>query len=326
MSDESLSHLSKMNVARLDTFTDSLEDTQEASKLLEDMLKANQVAVSQDKLQDESEDNSAMGIQIKTRKLENKKETKTEKAKQVRESVLVRKEDADGLADEFSQRQGNREYRIDPRLLSQLAEDLGIGIHENSHFDEMVSFIRRRLTVDGQSPDVAIVDKAFEFLLETARSHIITATGPAKERLANIYRKLEDAKFKYFENHATEIQVAQNIIGAVDAVVERTGQTVKEALDRYRDVVHNPPDIQTLRKFYQIKGYKAMILELKGLSSYLGGNFKRTNLENPELMQLASAAKKMQAILNIFRLSEDHSRRIVKYLFDYIFAYNKHVA
>ncbi len=84
--------------------------------------------------------------------------------------MLIRKEDADGLADGFSQRHGNREYRLNPHLLSQLAEDVGIGIHEYSNIDEMISFIRLRMTIDNQKPDVAIIDKAFEFLIERDQS------------------------------------------------------------------------------------------------------------------------------------------------------------
>lgn len=314
MAEESLSQMSKMNVARLDTFTNSLQETQEAGKLVDEVLKASQVVVNREKLQDEAEDNSAIGIQIRTQKLERKKEVKTDKAKEVEESILVRKEEADGLADGFSQRHGNREYRIDPRLLSQLAEDLGIGIHEHSNPDEIISFIRRRMTVDGQSPDVAIIDKAFEFLLESTRTQLATAKDTAKARFENLHKKIEAAQFKHFEAHAAEIQVAQKIIGAVDAVVEKTGQTVKETLDRYRDVVHNPPDLQTLRKFYEPKGYKALLLECEGLSTYLGGNFKRANLEIPEIAQLVSAARTMQALKGVFYQSKTHISTIESYL------------
>jgi type III secretion protein W len=301
MADDSLSHMSKTNLTRLDTFTNSLQETQEAGKMIEEMLKANQMEASKDKLQNEAEDNSALGIQIRTRKLEARKEIKTEKAKEAKESVLIRKEEADGLADGFSQRHGNREYRIDPRLLSQLAEDVGIGINENLHPDELISFVRRRLTVNGESPDVAIVDKALEFLLEALRVQLATAKDNAKERLENIYKKIEVAKGKYFESHAVEIQVAQKIIGAVDAVVETTGQTIKETLDRYRFLVHNPLDIHAFRKLYESKGYRELRKELDGLSSYLGGNFKRANMEGPEIAQLARSARQMQAVLGVFR-------------------------
>lgn len=313
--DASLSQLGKSNMARLDTFKTSLQETQDAGRSIEDANKVAQVVASLDKLQDEALDNSAMGIQIRTQKLEKKKEVRTEKAKQVEESVLVRKEDADGLADGFSKRQGNREYRLDSRLLSQLAQDVGIGINEESNLDQMIAFIRGRMTVDGKSPDVAILDKAFEFLIEAVRAQIAAESDQfAKERLNKILKNIEAAKLKHFKAHADKIQVAEKIIGAVDAVVEATNQTLAETLERYRDIVHNPPDLQTLRKFYEGKGYKAMMLELKGLNTYLGGNLKRTNLEGPELAQLRGSVIKMQSLLGIFRQAKAHTTTIESYL------------
>ena len=85
---------------------------------------------SQDTLKDLMEDHSALRIAIKSEKrLEKGIDKKVEKAKETKESVLVRKEDADGLAGDFSQRQGNREYHLDPVILSILAaEELGQGI------------------------------------------------------------------------------------------------------------------------------------------------------------------------------------------------------
>lgn len=322
---DSWMNLSKLSINEAERARASLASTQEAGNELKlELTEAVQV-ISEEELETEAEGNSEKGIQILTKKLEVTKEVKTEKAKQAQESVLVRKDDADGLADGFSQRQGNREYRLDPRILSQLAEDLGIGIHENLNTDDIISFIRLRMTtIDGQSPDVSIVDKAFEFLLEATRSQAEKSTGVAKERLENIYKKIEVAKNKHFEANSVEIQVAQKIIGAVDAVVTTTGQTITETLDHYRNIVHSPPDIQALRKFYQTKGYKTMILELKGLSTYLGGNFKRANLETPEMIQLASAARKMQTLLNVFRLTKEHAKRAENYLFEYTF--KKHAA
>lgn len=283
-------------------FTKSIQETQEANKDLEAMLTANKADASLDALKAEAEDTSALGIMIKTQKLVKKQELKTDKVKHAQKSVLVRKDDADGLADQFSRKDGNREYRIDSKLLAVLAaEELGEGITPESNTDAIIETIRRRMSVNGILPDVAIVDKTFEFLMEVMTSQVKTASEIDKPRMKGILSKLEAAKNQHFEAHAVEIQVAQKIIGAVDAVVETTGQTVKETLDRYRDVVHNPPDLQTLRKFYEGKGHKAMVLELKGLSSYLGGNLKRANLENPEIAQLASAARKMQALLGVFR-------------------------
>ena len=265
-------------------------------------MKAAQIE-TRDRLNQEGDENSVAASLIRTKKLDIKKEVKkTDRAKQAEESVLVRKEDADGFADGFSQRHGNREYRINPRLLSELAEDLGIGINEDSKPEEMISFIRGRMTVDGERPDVAIVDKAFEFLIEMTRVQADKTTGIPRERFENIQKNLEAAKLKHYttETNAADIQVSQKIIGAVDAVVETTGQSVKATLEHYRDVVHNPPDLQTLRKYFEPKGYKEMIFELSGLNTFLGGNLKRKNLESPELSQLVSAARKMQALTGVF--------------------------
>ena len=306
--------LSKLSMMKHERSADSLEATKQAAKTIDQMLRANQLSASAEKLLAEAEDNSAMGIQIKTKRLEPKKEVKTDKSRRAQESVLVRKDEADGLADGFSRRQGNREYRINPSLLSRLAEELGIGIHENATPDEIINFVRSQLTVEGRVLDVSIIDKAFEFLLETARVQIGTLSGDSKERLSIIAKKVEEAKARHFEANSIEIQVAQKIIGAVDAVSEKTGETVTDTLERYRDVVHNPPDLQTMRKFYEGKGYKAMVLELKGLSSYLGGNLKRVNLENPELYQLAAAARKMQALLGVFRQTKIHIPTMMTYL------------
>lgn len=315
MSESSMSQAGNLNAAQQASFTTSLKETQEAGLDLKTMLEANQVEASQDKLQQETEENSAMGILIRSKKLAPKLEAKkTEKAKQAQQSILVRKDDADGLADQFSQRHGNREYRLNPLSLSQLASELGVGINEESEPDEVIELIRKQMSIDGQDPDVAIVDKAFEFLLETSKIQLGKITGADKERLTTIIQKIEIAKNKHFEANSIEIQVAQKIIGAVDAVVTKTGQTVKETLDHYRDVVHNPPDLQTLRKFYEAKGYKTMALELKGLNTYLGGNLKRTNLDNPELAQLAGAARKMQALLGVFRQSKSHIPTMESYL------------
>jgi hypothetical protein len=309
------SQMSNLSAAHQAAFKESISETLEASQTAAREIAESAQDASEDKLFAEQLENTPVGIQIRSQKLQKKQEIKTEKAKQAQESILIRKEDADELANEFSQRQGNKEYHLDARSLSQLvAEELGAGINEDSDPDDIITLIRNRMSINGQTPDVSIVDKAFEFLLEVNNSQINKVIGVDKERLTKILNKIEVAKTKHFDANAIEIQVAQKIIGAVDAVVVKTGQTVKETLDRYRDVVHNPPDIQSLRKFYEVKGYKFMILELKGLSTYLGGNFKRKNLDNPELAQLASSARKMQALLGVFRQSKGHIPMMESYL------------
>lgn len=313
--DANWSQMSKASVARHLNFANSIEATQSASQFIEETAKATQADVTLEKLLDETLDNSAMGIQIRTKKLEKKKELKTEKAKQAQESVLVRKEDADSLADGFSQRQGNREYHLDRRLLSELVESLGVGINEESSLDELIGYIRHRLMIDGRPPDPAIIDKAFEFLVEVLRLQMTKASDErVKERLFKILKNMESAKLKHFSAHADKIQVAEKIIGAVDAVIETTKQGLEETLDRYRDIVHNPPDLQELRKHYQVIGYRLMMLEMKGLNSYLGGNLKRADLEGPELAQLRKTVLKMQSLIWIFRQTKAHIPTMESYL------------
>ena len=308
---ENLGDMRKANAAEQASFTQSIQETQQTHSEHEAMLTANKMDASQDKLLAEAEDNSAMGIMIKNQKLVKKQATKkTDKVRHAQKSVLVRKDDADGLAGDFSQRRGNREYHLDSSSSQQdCSRRTGGRDNPDSNPDEIITLLRRKLSLKGENPDVSIVDKTFEFLLEVTGIQLKTVNENDKPRLTAIHEKLEAAKNKHFDAHAAEIQVAQKIIGAVDAVVETTGQTVKETLDHYRDVVHNPPDMQTLRKFYEGKGYRAMALELKGLSSYLGGNFKRFNIDNPELAQLASAARKMQGLLGVFRQSKAHFPR-----------------
>lgn len=308
--------ISKNEVARA---AESIAATQKAGATNEQEIIENKQDAAQGSLLEEASETSAMGAQIRTQRLVGKEEVKKpEKAQRAQESVLVRKEEADGLGGEFSQRQGNKEYHLDPVVLSKLiAEDLGIGINEKSEPDEILTIIRTRMmmmTVNGEAPDVVMVDKVFEFLMEVTRTKLTTASETDKPRLAAIFTKIEEAKAKHFESNSIAIQVAQKIIGAVDAVATTTGQPIKATLDRYREVVHNPPELQALRKEYELKGYKGMMLELKGLNNYLGGNLKKNNLENPELSQLASAARTMQALLGVYRQSKAHIPTMESYL------------
>ena len=57
-----------------------------------------------------------------------------------------------------------------------------------------------------------------------------------------------------------------------------------------------------------------MLLELKGLNSYLGGNLKRTNLEGPELAQLRGTVVKMQGLLDVFRQTHNRLSTVMNYL------------
>lgn len=300
-------------------FVFSIQETQESSATLESRLKANQVEASQEKLQTEAEENSVVAIVHKHKKLElRKSEGKTEKIRKVEHSVLVRKEEADTSADEFSKREENRPYLLiglDKKLLSQLVyEELGTGITQDTTSDKIIEIVRQRMSVDGKAPEVAIVNKALEFLLEMTEKKMKIFEGEERERLEKIYSHLETAQKNYERIYEVELRLTPELIEAAQVVSQSTKEGIRQAFDRYRDIVHNPPDLQVMRKNYEEKGYRAMVLELKGLSSYLGGNFKRKNLEHPELARLASAAKKLQALLGVFRQSKIQLSSMESYL------------
>jgi hypothetical protein len=400
----------------------AIEETLKASGTQAQMLVEAKQDASLDALQDELKDNVSVAGHIKHfKKLDAKRDInkKSDKAKEVKESVLVRKDDADSLADGFSKRRGNHEYHLNPSLLSQLVVELGLGINENSNPDEIIGRVRNRMTVGQLHPAAlaALVDKGFEFLLEATSSqaakamgedkerltriinnletaqnkhfeanvlavgiarisqqegnreyqldpfflsqfaveafgtemnanttpdHIVSlmrnsmggngqnpafvdkalgclldasilqvnqTTGPNKERLIKIVENIETAKNQHFESHIDAIQVAQKIIGVVDAVAIKTGKTIKETFERYRNFVHNPTDIQGIRKEYEKmgekEGFEYMMQEFTSLRSYLGKDFQQPNLDNPEIMQLIGAARRIQNTVGVFRESKN---------------------
>lgn len=112
-------NLSHPNAAQ-NSFVFSIQETQESSATLDARLKANQIDANQDKLQAEAEDNSAIAISHRHKKLDlRKNDGKIDKVRRVEYSVLVRKEEADSFADQFSKRKENLPYLLiglDPKL------------------------------------------------------------------------------------------------------------------------------------------------------------------------------------------------------------------
>lgn len=313
MSNPEISKSPNTAVNEMETFESSLEETQKDSLEIDTLLEANEVEATQEDLLEETLDNSAVAIQNKTLKVIEKRDSKAEKIKEVKESVLVRKEDADTLADDFTRK--NKEYRFPGDFLSELAQDIGTAIREDSSPDSIIAFIVQRLRDKGANSDPLFIDKSLEFLIEVTKSQISkTPKGTSKERLQKILTNLKLAKEKHYAENAQKIETAEKIIGAVNSVVDETGETVDHTLNHYRDIVHNPPELQTVRKLYEEKGYEFMLKELKGLSRYLGTNFKRDNLENAELGQLANAARKMQALLGVYRQSKTALSTLENYL------------
>lgn len=304
MSDLNFREISGKGIDKHDDFMQSLKAQKKSSGSLDQMIKNNRLEATQESIQNEATDMSVMGQTFRALKAPKKGEELDEVKKLYAEraKVLGRKESADEFADQFSGREGNREYHLDPKALSTLAfEDLGINIHEDSSPDEIIQVVQNRL-LTGKELDPAFLNKGLEFLLEVAQAQINIAVSEKKEHITKIYDRILAAQEKFVEIHGSQILEAEKIIGAVDAISNSTGISIGDTLTRCRDIVHNPPDLQTLRKYYEIngKGYKEMKLELDGLSRYLNVNFKRNNLENSELAQLAKAARKMQALIHVY--------------------------
>ncbi len=102
-----LNKLSDINTAKQTAFVDNIKKAQETDSVYE----ANQ-EVSQEKIQLESEENTPMGMLVKTEKLVRKQDVKTDKAKKAQGSVFVRKEE-----DEFRRPVfwPSRKSRVSPR-------------------------------------------------------------------------------------------------------------------------------------------------------------------------------------------------------------------
>lgn len=274
--------------------------TQKESAELKSQEKNAQDDANQASLSQENIDNITFGRETEKPLTPAKKEVRSERIKEVEESVLVRKDDAEGFAKSFSQ--NNREFRLTVELLKQLANHIGVGINEDLTSDQLIEFIRDRMKgIDGEDPDPVRVDKAFDFLIEFAKSQRDKSTHEPKERLSKIYNNLIDGKRKYNEYNGPAIQVGYKIIGAADAVATNTGEGIELALKDCRDIVHNAPGIPQLRKELETIGYEKTLQKFKGLSGYLTGNFVRPDLEHGELAQLFQAARKMQGILGVYR-------------------------
>lgn len=311
MSDLNLNSGSDKHVELMKSIVETNKDAV-ADKVIENENIADTIAdLMQSELTDEA---SASGIMVKTQKLQKRGDVKVEKNKESPESRLVRKEDADQSADQFANRDDNKQYHLDPLILSQLVlEELGLGINEKSDPADIVEIIRRRMSGKGEVINAGMIDKGLEFLLDITKQQIATANPVIKERLSLIYNRIETARLKYVEEHKEEIKICSNIIGAVDAVIGTTGEGVHEKLEEYRNFVHNPPGIYELLHQYEKehKSYTHIVKEFKSLSHYIGSNLKRDSLENAELGRLAQAARKMQAILGTYKAAKEQSTRFM---------------
>ena len=229
--------------------------------------------------------------------------------------VFSRKEEAQGFANQFSNREANRPYRLNPSVLTSLAfDDLGEVIHGDLEPDEIVAIVKKKLSDMGESEDPSIVNKCLEFLVEVSRAQSNNPAVPneKKEIIANILIKLEVTLAHYQTDNAKIIEEGSNIIGAVDAVVEATQGETKVVLSRYRDVIHTNPDIFALLLHYESNGgYEAMEKEFKGLRGYLNKQLKLNGIENAEMGQLINTVRKLQAIHHVLKEALNQNKRFL---------------
>lgn len=316
-------------------FDASILKTQETAKKAELETTESAQAASPGRLREEEEGEAGIAKQVKNLKLvSTQKPEALKKAEQVKESVLVRKEDADELAGNFSGKQGNREYRLELGQLSQLAQDLGTEITPEKSTQEIIEHVKNRLRSQDQTgkvkePDVSQINKGFEFLIYvTEQQKGKTAPGsPENTRFTEIGNHVKLAKDEHYQKNAKAIDTASKIIGIAGDVSEEMGATVKETLDTMRDIINNPQDAQTKRKYYeQHGGYSAMIEDAKKLFHFIGEKLKQVNvniggekttkpvLDNAEMNIMNTETKVLQAVTRVPILSKSQERIIFKRL------------
>jgi hypothetical protein len=295
---------------------EALKRAEQSDAILDRNISENQADASEDALAALFKGNTTTGDNIPSKRLSERKpkdEIRAERIADVEESVLVRKEDAEGFAQDFSGKNPN--YLLDITLLIKLVQSLGLGINEETSPQEIIAAIRQEMTVGGKSPSPAVVDKVFEFLLETTQTQMKRSTIEAdKASLGAIYKKIEVAKGQYFEQYAKEIQAGHNIIEPIHAAIKGTDENISVTLDQYVNIVHNPVDLPTLRKGFETMNYETMVNHVKKLSRYFREDFQRNDMENPELMQLMRAVKQLQAIIGVYRQSQTQIPVLDSYL------------
>lgn len=291
---------------------ESIKSAIESTRETDAMIEQNKSAAAE-KLADDVDENSIAGMLAKSKKLVPEKKTKTKQAERTEKGVFVRKE-TDNLANDFTQREGNIEYRLPPSGLSRLAQNLGDSITPDTNSDDLVRMIRNELTEGKKIPDVSQVDKAFDFLLEVTKEKLEVSNGLEATFLEKLFQNIASSKIKHYEIFKAEIEAAHNIIGAANVLVTENRSTA-EALDHLREMINNPQDVHVKYKYYLNKGYnhKMITAEFKLLFNYMGSLVKK-KLENPHLKQLLEEIKVLQSILGVYRQGSREFRSMYVHL------------
>ncbi len=265
----------------------------------------NEAETVQASLRLEVNENSFHGKLIQSQKLRPAQKPKIEKSERPKESILIRKEEADGLADSFSRREGNRQYYLNRNNLSQLLQNLGTKIRADSSNEEIIATILEILSLAGEPPpDVSQVDKAFEFLLEVLQSKLQSAKSPeSQKQFQQLVNQILNAKSVHYEKNQKNIDLTYKVIDIADLLVQEGSRAAPETIAHVRDIVNNPQDLSTKLSYYKSKGFsfKEMKIEIDTILSYVGVKFKHTDLLPGEMSRLMDETKTLQAILQIFR-------------------------
>ena len=300
--------------------TASVQATLVEARETDTELRANQAEASQEKLEKEQE--TTVNVSIRTTRLERpEKSAKTEKAQRAQESVLVRKEEADALADGFAKRQNNQEYHLDSKALSTLAQDLEDAVRDESSPDQLIRLIQERMTSVNpktgkrEPPLAAHVQKGLEFLLEVAKLKWQEAEAGAKPGLQKLIDRLQIAFEKNLETNAKEIQQTEALVGLASQVTTSSGVDFKETMKQMHEVVNTPRDVQAIRKQAEVKGgYNQIVFEAKNFYRYVGGALKNHRTENPEIAALITNIRQVRSAVWVLNRSTIHQQRMLTYL------------
>lgn len=277
-------------------------DRREALEAAQARQEVRQVA-SGKALLEESESNPAVAA-MRMSRLRRPEKPKTERAERAGLSVLVRKEDADDLADNFTKKDGNKQYRLDRDQLSLLAQSLGEQIKGDTTEEAIIQHLQVNLAMGGRLPDPGQVDKTFDFLLEVLQGRIDSATEPeVKEKLQSIFNRVASAKARHFNEHQREVETAHTYIDLADTIVEQGHVETPEALSHIRSLIDNPTDLLARFSYYQSNGYtfRDIKKEIDAILAFLGKEFKRHEIPTAEMDAMMKETKRAQAILQIFR-------------------------
>lgn len=202
------------------------------------------------------------------------KEERLEKKEQVREVEQIEE-----ISEEFQQRNPELQARALRLLRSRLQEE------------DTAEDIQRK--VSEIYPDHFLADEALDFVLRTSTGELSKKAFLAKKQLNDFYsREIKAGKNIAAQVHEFSIQGLETSIGL-------------RAL--YREITGNPRDCNTLfNTLLSMFKYDKMKLVIAFILHSLGSDLKAKgpSIDRGELHNLLTEARKLQAILGIFRFFE----------------------